>query len=166
MTSKLRHPLATAEVAPELYKCSHCRQSKERAAMAPDRHAKFGLRSVCRICRAKYEQRRYRENPPREAGRAWLADYRRRANHYGLPVRAEMFTSEELLAKWGNKCLRCNKSNFEVIDHIIPIAAGGPHTLQNVVPCCKTCNTKKYVLFDRWIIREYRAVWEHRHRRT
>jgi len=29
------------------------------------------------------------------------------------------------------------------MDHIVPVARGGKTTKSNVVPCCKTCNTKK-----------------------
>lgn len=29
------------------------------------------------------------------------------------------------------------------MDHIVPIARGGRSVKNNVVPCCKTCNTKK-----------------------
>ncbi|PIE71724.1 MAG: HNH endonuclease [Deltaproteobacteria bacterium] len=29
------------------------------------------------------------------------------------------------------------------MDHIVPIARGGRSTKGNLMPCCKTCNTKK-----------------------
>jgi len=29
------------------------------------------------------------------------------------------------------------------MDHIIPLSRGGRSTRDNLVPCCKTCNTKK-----------------------
>lgn len=29
------------------------------------------------------------------------------------------------------------------MDHVVPIARGGRSVKNNVVPCCKTCNTKK-----------------------
>ena len=37
------------------------------------------------------------------------------------------------------------------MDHIVPIARGGQSTRNNVVPCCKTCNTaKKQLLPIEW----------------
>ncbi|MGI8411455.1 MAG: helix-turn-helix domain-containing protein [Solirubrobacteraceae bacterium] len=29
------------------------------------------------------------------------------------------------------------------IDHVVPIARGGPHTASNIVPCCTHCNAQK-----------------------
>ncbi len=37
------------------------------------------------------------------------------------------------------------------MDHIIPITRGGKGSRNNVVPCCKECNTKKkYLLPMEW----------------
>ena len=37
------------------------------------------------------------------------------------------------------------------MDHIIPITRGGKASRNNVVPCCKECNTKKkYLLPIEW----------------
>lgn len=41
------------------------------------------------------------------------------------------------------------------MDHVVPVARGGKSTKGNVVPCCKTCNTKKKQLlpmeWDAWL---------------
>jgi len=29
------------------------------------------------------------------------------------------------------------------MDHIVPLTRGGKSTRENLVPCCKTCNTAK-----------------------
>ncbi|MDB4875733.1 MAG: hypothetical protein JWM41_2179 [Gemmatimonadetes bacterium] len=29
------------------------------------------------------------------------------------------------------------------MDHVIPISRGGSHTRENVVPACRSCNSKK-----------------------
>ena len=56
---------------------------------------------------------------------------------------------EDLLLKQDNKCYYCESEldfniKFEVhLDHYIPIAKGGPHSIENVVFSCKTCNLKK-----------------------
>ena len=37
------------------------------------------------------------------------------------------------------------------MDHIVPVIRGGATTRGNVVPCCKTCNSKKsYLLPIEW----------------
>lgn len=43
-------------------------------------------------------------------------------------------------------CYYCKKSVSPkklTMDHIVPISRGGMSTKGNVVPCCKTCNTRK-----------------------
>ena len=46
-------------------------------------------------------------------------------------------------------CYYCNK-NFKpkelTMDHIVPLARGGRSTKDNLVACCKECNTKKKTL--------------------
>ena len=44
------------------------------------------------------------------------------------------------------KCYFCGKKvKFKDItmDHLLPLAMGGRSTKENIVPCCKPCNTKK-----------------------
>jgi len=37
------------------------------------------------------------------------------------------------------------------MDHVVPIVRGGRSTRHNVVPCCKTCNSKKrYLVPAEW----------------
>lgn len=44
---------------------------------------------------------------------------------------------------FANKCAYCGKKRKLQIDHIIPIAKDGPHTLRNLAPACKACNESK-----------------------
>lgn len=55
------------------------------------------------------------------------------------------FTPAELAAKveyWGSRCWRCQDA-FAEIDHVKPLAAGGPHILANLRPICARCNRSK-----------------------
>ena len=56
----------------------------------------------------------------------------------------EVFTTDQLIEKYGNKCFYCITGNFEHLDHYIPLSKGGSHTLENVRPACQKCNNKKY----------------------
>jgi len=43
-------------------------------------------------------------------------------------------------------CYYCHESfppKTLTMDHIVPMARGGKSVKNNVVPCCKTCNSKK-----------------------
>jgi len=39
-------------------------------------------------------------------------------------------------------CVYCGKPG-KTLDHIVPLVRGGKHSVDNVVPACKSCNSKK-----------------------
>jgi 5-methylcytosine-specific restriction endonuclease McrA len=47
-----------------------------------------------------------------------------------------------VFARDGGACQYCGKA-AESIDHVIPRSRGGEHTWDNVVACCRRCNTFK-----------------------
>ncbi len=47
-----------------------------------------------------------------------------------------------VFARDQGKCQYCGRS-AESIDHVIPRSKGGAHTWDNVVACCRRCNTYK-----------------------
>lgn len=63
----------------------------------------------------------------REQTRARVADYRAR--------------KRKELAK-GEECAYCGK-HADTIDHIVPRSKGGEDVADNIVPCCKSCNSSK-----------------------
>ena len=146
--------------------CRICHEAKPLSGMARDQSKKDGYRRQCRECRKDYDRRRYEAS--RDAILAqqrvykkahpeigWAADHRRRARRYGLQLVTEIVTPDQVIAQWGNGCHYC-PGPFEVIDHRIPVAAGGHHTVLNVVPCCRHCNEEKRWLFDEPMIRAFR----------
>ena len=42
----------------------------------------------------------------------------------------------------GENCVYCGKP-AETVDHIVPICKGGQDIAENLVPCCKSCNSSK-----------------------
>jgi len=56
-----------------------------------------------------------------------------------------MKTTIDIYKKSDGVCWYCGKkieADF-TIDHVIPISRGGTDTLENLVPCCKSCNSGK-----------------------
>ena len=66
-----------------------------------------------------------------------------RAAAYGW--RGANFTGAEwlaLVAASGGRCLRCGEPD-PTVDHVIPLALGGPNTIENVQVLCASCNSEK-----------------------
>ena len=72
---------------------------------------------------------------------AWLGGYRRRARRFGFEPIVEDFTKADVIELYGDQCWHCKDAPFEELDHHpIPVAAEGPHTIENVKPSCTRCN--------------------------
>lgn len=44
---------------------------------------------------------------------------------------------------WNHRCAYCKQATTLTIEHVKPIASGGPHSVNNIVPACKPCNERK-----------------------
>lgn len=81
------------------------------------------------------------ENPEKIA----VLSARRRANKRNAP-RNDLTAAqwETVLQAFDYRCAYCHKKRKPLTqDHVTPFALGGSHTLWNVVPACKSCNSKK-----------------------
>lgn len=67
----------------------------------------------------------------------------RRARKNGL--NGNVFETEwkELCSHYGNVCLRCGSSDKLTQDHVVPLSKGGFHTIYNLQPLCRSCNSSK-----------------------
>lgn len=51
-----------------------------------------------------------------------------------------------------DRCAYCGLDGPIFRDHVISIASGGPDIWSNVVPACKSCNSKKHALsLEKWL---------------
>ena len=51
-------------------------------------------------------------------------------------------TRRAVFGRDGYTCQYCG-GPAESLDHVLPRSKGGPHTWENVVACCRTCNIRK-----------------------
>ncbi|WP_260987129.1 HNH endonuclease [Kocuria rosea] len=158
--------------------CTRCGESKPPDAFHKLSTAKDGRRPDCRDCRkhltAEYRNRpdvrarkaeydaSYRARPQVQARNAeympdyrmqnphaaWVSTYRQRARAYGLPLIVEHFTRKDVIARYGDACADCG-GEWDQLDHIIPVSAGGTHTLDNVQPVCRDDNHRRWNEYQR-----------------
>lgn len=82
---------------------------------------------------------------------AWYCNNVRLANAYNRARKAGVVTELtdaqwlKVLKHFKYRCAYCGKDiwNKYTVDHVIPISKGGTHAIDNVVPCCLSCNGKK-----------------------
>ncbi len=96
-----------------------------------------------------------------------IAAARRRAREAAAKGKISRFSYAAILRSANGFCQYCGlPSKALALDHIVPLSKGGRNSSNNLMPCCKSCNSKKGVreLSD-WLDREYgvlglaRAVW-------
>lgn len=58
-----------------------------------------------------------------------------------------LILERELKAIYASACFFCGTRDKITIDHIIPISRGGNHSIGNLQPLCKSCNSSKKTRF-------------------
>jgi 5-methylcytosine-specific restriction endonuclease McrA len=51
-------------------------------------------------------------------------------------------------------CFYCGNTENIQLDHVVPIARGGIHSIGNLLPACRSCNASK----NKWFITEWKAL--------
>ena len=59
------------------------------------------------------------------------------------PMPELRLSRHSVLARDNYTCQYCGTRKELTIDHVVPRWAGGPHTWDNLVACCRRCNLKK-----------------------
>lgn len=87
--------------------------------------------------KAGYKARYVRENKERVNNTTQRRRARKKQN--GVCV----VTAKELQRIYSSPCLYCGSTTQISVDHVIPIYRGGRHSIGNLVPACKACNSSK-----------------------
>lgn len=109
----------------------------------PDRERRRKTRY--RLTHPDYARKAYWKNIDRNRQRGVMAAHKRNA-------RLRAVRNDLTLEQWfgikefyENKCVYCEATDKPLtIDHIQPISKGGEHTASNIVPACKSCNSRKW----------------------
>jgi 5-methylcytosine-specific restriction endonuclease McrA len=67
----------------------------------------------------------------------------RRARKNLVPHSLSVADLKDLRGKSKGACFYCRQKSRLSLDHIIPISKGGPHSRDNVVMACRSCNSSK-----------------------
>lgn len=78
-----------------------------------------------------------------------IEHHKRRAERQGNKNILTANEWEDILAEFNYSCAYCGKGWHEISgklaqDHVIPFSRGGTYTKNNIVPACRSCNSKKH----------------------
>lgn len=100
-------------------------------------------------------QRKYRE---KNKFKIAIKSQLRRAAMRGLNA-ASPSEVEEKFNRADGHCVYCGRKSKLTVDHVIPLSSAGDHSEQNLVPCCKSCNSSKNKSeLSEWLDRSYGIV--------
>lgn len=125
--------------------CRGCDHTLPLELFRRDRSKPLGREYTCARCRS--------EAARKHIGRTWLRRFLVRRQKYGLASPCTYFTEAELVAHWGDRCYKCAGAG-EILDHVVPVRAGGHHSLDNCRLICWKCSWAKGKA-DRAMIRRF-----------
>jgi hypothetical protein len=129
---------------PETHKkCSSCKEVLLRSHFTNDKSKKDGKRSRCRKCQREWNK--VNGQRKREAQRKYAAKPLSRFKKYKRSAAERGYlwsiTFEDFMKYWKAPCSHCG-SPIETIG-LDRICSSKPYQLDNIEPCCATCNRIK-----------------------
>ena len=153
-------------------KCRECKRAQGRTHYAANLDSERARTAAARQrdpeiknARARASKDKNRERV-REVNRAWKAANRDAIRAYNATRRALLckangqYTAEEwqaTLTAHAGCCHWCKRpiTGTPHADHVIPLSKGGANTIENIVPACATCNSRKSHLMPEQFIKRY-----------
>jgi 5-methylcytosine-specific restriction endonuclease McrA len=56
---------------------------------------------------------------------------------------AEYRKNRKIILEGSPYCYYCRRRKADTVDHVVEVDRGGTSELENMVPCCRTCNSRK-----------------------
>lgn len=72
-----------------------------------------------------------------------VARHNRRARERSGGGKVTQVQWSSILARFDGKCAKCGEAANIQMDHVVPLAKGGRHSVDNVQPLCRECNLRK-----------------------
>lgn len=129
----------------KMEKCKNCR-TRERYANDSQYKEMINARNIINNKKDKVRAKKR------------IAVLRRRAKIANLEFDLTKQDWEEILSTFNHRCAYCGKSEKLEMDHVIPISKGGATTKENIVPACRSCNSKKGDKIGKFFPKVYESV--------
>lgn len=126
------------KVSPEKKREANQRWQKAHPESGRERNKRWRLANPER---EREKDRRYKKEHPEIR---LIQYHRRRTQERGNGGKYTVAEWKQLCNHYGNKCLRCGRSDVKLTaDHVVPVALGGTSNIDNLQPLCLPCNLWK-----------------------
>ena len=149
-----------------LIKCTKCGNDKPDYLFYKDSRKVSGLKSYCKECDKSYKRslesiqrgrdrlrsanykspnkavndRNYRSTPLGKASKLRAKNKRRAIAGQHTLTSNEW---EAVLSAFNYSCAYCGSLNDITLDHVKPVSKGGGTTVDNIIPACRSCNSRR-----------------------
>lgn len=157
--------------------CKHCKEKFPATFeyFSREKTGKYGLRSNCKECRKEmnkpYKRDFYKRNKESEKERVRIYGISHKEviniKSHRYRARKKCLTSTLTNEQWNkiklhfnNSCAYCGMTEEEHLEelgqqlhqeHFIPLSKGGHYAIYNIIPSCKSCNSRKSNIdFKEW----------------
>jgi 5-methylcytosine-specific restriction endonuclease McrA len=112
----------------------------------PDKHSAEGRAFYARHrARVDTRSRLYRQANPQVARAKWQ-NYR--ASRKAAPGSFSGATWLSLVRSYRGRCAYCGKASALVVEHRVPLSRSGTNEIANIVPACRSCNSRKHAMSE------------------
>lgn len=129
------------------YRAAHpeqqrARDARYRAAHADERRARSRAYYAANLERERVRQAAYRAADPEKFRAKAKARHALKRGATVCDLTRQQW--DAIKAAYGYRCAYCGARTLALTqDHLIPLSKGGGHTVTNIVPACKPCNSRK-----------------------
>lgn len=127
------------------FTCSKCLTVKPPSEFHKDTRRWNGLKSQCKECHVRVSIATRSRDLYLKSKR--LSEAKRRARQASCECRLTRSELNALEERFGYTCLKCGTNKNLQWDHVIPLAIGGMHSIDNLQRLCRSCNEKKQARF-------------------
>lgn len=132
-------------------RCRDCQDVKPVSMFPPNKRNSTGIQAYCYDC-SKERTKIWKHAKPSAHRAQRERRYRRLIEQSDGTIKAASLRRLFLCSIFCPYCFKEMGKHDKTLDHIVPVARGGKHSLSNVTVCCKECNTKKSAKdFDAWL---------------
>lgn len=163
-------PRSSGDTSPKL--CPRCGETKPVTEFGKNRGRVDGRQGFCRSCVSLIDTANRSKDSVKASKRKWRDANRDLVRLYArvsVAKRRQQIDADKrkvlgkdlrrLVNRYGG-CAYCD-GPYEALDHVVPLARGGRHSIGNLLPACRFCNSSKGArLLVEWKNHPNRTRWE------